>query len=77
MKQAEQECEKTGISVATLMENAGTQAAAEVRNILGEAFKKNIVVLVGPGNNGGDGLVAPATWINGKLNLPFPARAKG
>lgn len=58
MKQAEQEGEKSGISVATLMENAGKQAAAEVRNILGETFKKNIVVLVGPGNNGGDGLVA-------------------
>jgi NAD(P)H-hydrate epimerase len=40
------------------MENAGKQVAIEVRRILGEAFNKNIIVLVGPGNNGGDGLVA-------------------
>ena len=57
MKQAEQECENSGITTATLMENAGKQAAAEIRNILGEAFKKKIIILVGPGNNGGDGLV--------------------
>ncbi len=57
MKQAEQECEESGISIATLMENAGKQSASEIRNILGEAFNKNIVILVGPGNNGGDGLV--------------------
>jgi len=58
MKQAEEECIKSGISIATLMENAGKQVAIEVRRILGEAFNKNIIVLVGPGNNGGDGLVA-------------------
>ncbi|MDD4923720.1 MAG: NAD(P)H-hydrate dehydratase [Dehalococcoidales bacterium] len=57
MKQAEQECEKSGITMETLMENAGKQAAVEVRKILGEAFNKNIIVLAGPGNNGGDGLV--------------------
>jgi NAD(P)H-hydrate epimerase len=64
MKQAEQECVQSGIAVETLMENAGKQVAAEVRNILGEAFNKNIIVLVGPGNNGGDGLVA-ARYLDG------------
>ncbi len=64
MKQAEQECEKTGITVETLMENAGKQVAVEIRKILGEAFNKNIIVLAGPGNNGGDGLVC-ARYLDG------------
>ncbi|MDD4874593.1 MAG: NAD(P)H-hydrate dehydratase, partial [Dehalococcoidales bacterium] len=41
----------------------GKQVATEVRSMLGEAFHKNIIILVGPGNNGGDGLVA-ARYLN-------------
>ncbi|MFA5629306.1 MAG: NAD(P)H-hydrate dehydratase [Dehalococcoidales bacterium] len=63
MKQAEQESVKAGISLDTLMENAGKQVAVEVRRVLEEAFNKNIVVLCGPGNNGGDGLVC-ARYLN-------------
>jgi len=36
----------------------GKAFAAEVRNILGDLQKQKILILVGPGNNGGDGLVA-------------------
>jgi NAD(P)H-hydrate epimerase len=64
MKEAEQECEKSGIPLQTLMENAGKQAAAEIRKLLGEAFNKNIIILAGPGNNGGDGLVC-ARYLDG------------
>jgi NAD(P)H-hydrate epimerase len=39
------------------MENAGAAVAEEVRKILGAVSEKAILVLIGPGNNGGDGLV--------------------
>ena len=58
MQKAERECSRFGISLGQLMENAGKAFAAEVRNILGDLQKQKILILVGPGNNGGDGLVA-------------------
>ncbi|NLT28241.1 MAG: NAD(P)H-hydrate dehydratase [Dehalococcoidales bacterium] len=64
MKQADLECIQSGTPAATLMENAGKQVASEVRKILGEVFNKKIIVLTGPGNNGGDGLVA-ARYLDG------------
>jgi hydroxyethylthiazole kinase-like uncharacterized protein yjeF len=58
MRQAEQECAGIGITTDMLMENAGRAVAEEVRRILGGADQKHIILLIGPGNNGGDGLVA-------------------
>ncbi len=58
MKQLEAEAEKIGISSSQLMENAGLAVACETRRILGCLSGKKILVLVGPGNNGGDGEVA-------------------
>ena len=46
-----------GISTDNLMENAGLAAAKEVREALGGIAGARVLVLVGPGNNGGDGLV--------------------
>ncbi|MEK7848970.1 MAG: NAD(P)H-hydrate epimerase, partial [Chloroflexota bacterium] len=40
------------------MENAGRGVAQEVKGLLGSLPGRSILVLVGPGNNGGDGLVA-------------------
>ena len=40
------------------MENAGRAVADELKIIAGNIIGKNILVLIGPGNNGGDGLVA-------------------
>jgi len=57
MRQAEQGCVKLGISIETLMENAGKAVAEEVRQILGTIDQQRILILLGPGNNGGDGLV--------------------
>lgn len=57
IRQAEQESARAGISTDTLMENAGEAVAGEVWRIMG-GEKKNILLLIGPGNNGGDGLVA-------------------
>jgi NAD(P)H-hydrate epimerase len=57
MRQAEQECVRRGIPTSLLMENAGRAVAEAVRDILRDAGKM-VLILVGPGNNGGDGLVA-------------------
>ncbi|MCJ7769936.1 MAG: bifunctional ADP-dependent NAD(P)H-hydrate dehydratase/NAD(P)H-hydrate epimerase, partial [Dehalococcoidales bacterium] len=58
MRRVEQECAKSGISTDILMENAGKAVASEIRRILGKIETKRILLLIGPGNNGGDGLVA-------------------
>ncbi|MFB0559566.1 MAG: NAD(P)H-hydrate dehydratase [Dehalococcoidales bacterium] len=58
MRQVEQDCAKIGLPTDVLMENAGKAVAEEVRQILGAIKKQRIVILIGPGNNGGDGLVA-------------------
>lgn len=58
MRQAEQGCVQSGISMDMLMENAGKAVAEEVRSILDTIDRQHILVLIGPGNNGGDGLVA-------------------
>jgi hydroxyethylthiazole kinase-like uncharacterized protein yjeF len=58
MRQVEQECGRVGLSASVLMENAGKAVAEEVRRILGDVSRRQILVVVGPGNNGGDGLVA-------------------
>jgi NAD(P)H-hydrate epimerase len=47
-----------GISWAELMERAGRGVAEEVMRRLGIVRDARVLVLVGPGNNGGDGLVA-------------------
>src|SRR3972149_2598669 len=41
-----------------LMENGGPAVARAVRKARGGVGGQHVVVLVGPGNNGGDGLVA-------------------
>ena len=47
-----------GISRNRLMENAGLGIARRVRMHLGNLAHNNIIILVGSGNNGGDGLIA-------------------
>ena len=54
----ERESERTGVSTDTLMENAGLAAAHSSRRLMGGAAGKRVLVLVGPGNNGADGLVS-------------------
>jgi NAD(P)H-hydrate epimerase len=58
MQKAERDCAGFGISLDRLMENAGKAVAEELRRILVSVERQSILVLVGPGNNGGDGLVA-------------------
>ena len=58
MTRIEQLCVDMGISIAELMENAGAAVAGDVKALLDEMQAARVCVLVGPGNNGGDGLVA-------------------
>ena len=58
MRCLEDESVRFGVSTEQLMENAGLAVAQSVRRILGTVAGKRIIVLIGPGNNGGDGLVA-------------------
>lgn len=58
MRELEERAEAAGVSTATLMENAGLAVAQEIWMQLGSLEDRRIAVLVGPGNNGGDGLVA-------------------
>ncbi|MBA7472266.1 Bifunctional NAD(P)H-hydrate repair enzyme Nnr [subsurface metagenome] len=58
MKELERGAAKQGLPNEVLMENAGLAIAQRVKGWLGSAVGRQILVLVGPGNNGGDGLVA-------------------
>ena len=58
MTAIERASERAGVSTDALMENAGLAVAQAARDELGGAAGQRIVVLVGPGNNGADGLVA-------------------
>jgi hydroxyethylthiazole kinase-like uncharacterized protein yjeF len=72
MQKAERESSQFGITLPQLMENAGKAVAEETRLILGDLHKQHILVLVGPGNNGGDGLVAARylfDWGIGRIKI--------
>jgi len=57
MQKADREA-TSDIGLMRLMENAGVKVAEFARQQLEDAQDKKVVVLVGKGNNGGDGLVA-------------------
>ena len=58
MRALEQAAVEAGTSLDDLMEQAGLAVAQEVWLNLGVVAGRRVLVLVGPGNNGGDGLVA-------------------
>ena len=57
MQALEAASEAAGVSTDTLMENAGLACARHIRERMGGAAGRRVVVLIGPGNNGADGLV--------------------
>lgn len=57
MREIEQAADAQGLTYAAMMENAGRAIAEEIRDRLTIQGMK-MLVLTGPGNNGGDGLVA-------------------
>ena len=58
MRRLEESSASQGISTDRLMENAGLAVARVAQSALGGVAGARILVLIGPGNNGGDGLVA-------------------
>ncbi|MEX2226794.1 MAG: NAD(P)H-hydrate dehydratase [Dehalococcoidia bacterium] len=58
MRALEQQAVDAGTSLDALMEAAGLAVAQEVWLSRGVVAGRRVLVLVGPGNNGGDGLVA-------------------
>lgn len=58
MGEIDRRCAEIGLSTEVLMENAGLAVAREAGDFLGGASGRSILILAGPGNNGGDGLVA-------------------
>jgi len=64
--------EASGDSVPALMERAGTAIAAAVRRLAGTS---EILILCGPGNNGGDGYVAARVLAEGGATVRVAALA--
>ncbi len=58
MRRLEDYAVASGTTTDSLMERAGLEAARRIKTFLCGVVGKHILVLVGPGNNGGDGLVA-------------------
>jgi NAD(P)H-hydrate epimerase len=58
MRQLEQTAVDEGVSLLDLMRNAGQAVSAEIAGMFEPIAGKRVIVLVGRGNNGGDGLVA-------------------
>lgn len=57
MRYIEQTADAGGLSYATMMENAGRATAEAMAQRMAVAGRR-VLTLIGPGNNGGDGLVA-------------------
>lgn len=58
MREIEAAADAAGLGYAQLMENAGQALATRATTMLAEQNPAQILILVGAGNNGGDGLVA-------------------
>ena len=59
MKRVEQYAANSGLSYQRMMENAGAACARNIRNVLEKEkqIRRNVAVVCGKGNNGGDGFV--------------------
>jgi hydroxyethylthiazole kinase-like uncharacterized protein yjeF len=62
MRRVEMEADAAGLTFSRMMENAGRSVARAIAREYGPLAGQKITVLAGPGNNGGDGLVA-AHWL--------------
>ena len=69
MHQLEAHSQALGVSPAILMKNAGHGIAKSVLKEIGDVKDLQITVLVGPGNNGGDGLIAAEYFHSWKAKV--------
>lgn len=58
MRAIEKAADASGLSYDEMMENAGRAVAQAIQDRVRDLTGKRVAILVGPGNNGGDGLVA-------------------
>lgn len=58
VREIDRKAAQSGLPTEVLMRNAGRAVAEKAIDCLGDVARREILVLVGPGNNGGDGLVA-------------------
>ena len=70
-------CEEYGLPIAVLMENAGRGAAEAVLEMLADPRSRTgsprVVLLSGPGNNGGDACIAARHLANAKVDVEVVA----
>lgn len=71
MKQVEQYTARFGLSYQRMMENAGAACARNIRNIIekNDSAGKNVTVVCGKGNNGGDGFVVARKFAENGYNV--------
>lgn len=69
MRNSEKYAVDCGISLWELMCNAGYELSEVVRKIAYKKMLKNVVILCGKGNNGGDGYVCANHLVNDGLNV--------
>lgn len=69
MGYAEKNSENYGVSLSELMDNAALSLCREITKIAYKQNLKNILILAGSGNNGGDGLVCANMLICNSLNV--------
>lgn len=67
MKERERVANETGVSYYQMMENAGTAAYEIIKNEF--ASLKNMLIICGKGNNGGDGFVVARLAANDGINV--------
>lgn len=72
MRAGEEAAIAAGASVETLMDRAGTAVAEAVRRLAG---KNAVLILCGPGNNGGDGYVAARVLTAAGISVRVAALA--
>ncbi|MCY4526607.1 MAG: NAD(P)H-hydrate dehydratase [Anaerolineaceae bacterium] len=65
VRRIEAEADSSGLSYSQMMENAGKALADRARALLSEREGVHVLLLIGAGNNGGDGLVAARTLAEG------------
>ena len=71
MKAVEANADKFGLSYHRMMENAGAACARNIKSIIEKEGirKRNIVVVCGNGNNGGDGFVIARKFAENGYNV--------
>src|SRR4051794_37691733 len=77
MAEADRRTIASGTPVEVLMERAGRAVARGVRRRLGGTYGRRVVIVVGKGNNGGDGLVATRVLRSWGMRVATFALADG